>query len=177
MAPRSFPSPNNTPTPYPTPPHTLRACGACACETGRVRARVSWNELRMEVGGALRETALLSRRRRPIGCVHRHGQSVRRARSPPPHSSAQGSTHMHTRMHTHTQTRAPSVDHVFFRILMPGLVVYLALLSGSLRIVPFGDELLLRCAVRHIRTVSGPSPGVLCTQDCCWPCPLLPHTA
>lgn len=41
---------------------------------------------------------------------------------------------------------------------MPDLIVYVALLSGSLQILSFGDE-RLRCAARHIRTVSCWSPG------------------
>lgn len=152
-------SPHSTPPSFP-----LRVCGACASEKGRVHGRDSWNERRMAVGGALRERALLTGCRQPIGCVHTRTRSVR------PASTEPAATFLRSGHNTHTHTHTTSVDHVFFWILMHHAVVYLALLSGSLRIVLLGEKLLRR-AVGHIRTVSGPSPGP--SWHCC---PLLSRT-
>lgn len=97
------PSPNT-----PSPSTSLRVCGACACEAGRVRGRVSWNELRMAVGGALRERALLTGRRRPIGCVHTRTRSVR------PASKEPAATFLRSGHNTHTHKHARHVWIMYF---------------------------------------------------------------
>lgn len=75
----------------------------------------------------------------PITFLHTRRGSLRHS-SPPPHSSAQ-------------ERNPHTLWILFFWILMPDLIIYLALLSGSLHILSFGDE-RLRCGARHIRKVS-----------------------